>query len=101
MTLREHLIRVATAYAEAKGLSAMQASRRVFKDGKTLPRLLAGGDVVTETFEAAMTWFAHHWPADLAWPADIPFPAASPSPPLASGAGCGPAPEAPIAEAST
>lgn len=75
MTLREQLIQVATIYAQAAGLASGSASRRVFKDGKTLPRLMAGGDVTTGTFESAMAWFAANWPADLDWPSDIPRPA--------------------------
>ena len=75
MTLRDQLIRVATVFMASSGLDARQVSRIGFQDGKTLPRVLSGGDVTTGTFERALVKFAMRWPQAAEWPNDVPRPA--------------------------
>ncbi|OBQ68383.1 hypothetical protein EFV37_25205 [Mesorhizobium loti] len=74
MTLKDHLVKVATTYAAEKGLSLSRVSTIVFGDGKVLDRLQGTADLTTSRFEAAMLWFSNNWPADLAWPDGVTRP---------------------------
>lgn len=78
MTLKEQLIHVANLYAketDTRGrngeISLAGISTKIFNDGKTLARVLAGGDVTTGSFERAIRWFSENWPADVEWPPTV------------------------------
>lgn len=81
-TMRDTLIRLARAYAAAKGrgdgLALSGISTKIFNDGKTLDRIAAGGDLVTGSYERAIKWFSENWPEDLEWPSDVARPVAAP-----------------------
>lgn len=81
MTLREQFICVASAFALAsKGRktgetqSLKSVSTRIFRDGKTVPRVFAGGDITTGSYERAMEWFSTNWPEGAYWPEGIARP---------------------------
>lgn len=74
MTLKDHLVKVATTYAAEKGLSLSRVSTIVFGDGKVLDRLQGSADLTTSRFEGAMLWFSNNWPADLEWPEGVTRP---------------------------
>ncbi|WP_371346247.1 hypothetical protein [Ancylobacter sp. IITR112] len=79
----EHLFRICTSYSAATGLSEATISTRLFRDGKGLARIRAGGDIGARRLERAMQWFAANWPEGAEWPADVPRPD---TPTLAPGA---------------
>lgn len=85
MTLREQLIHIANIYAAASrtrgkegGATMSTVSTRVFKDGKTLGRVIDGGDVTTGNFENAIRWFSANWPDGVEWPEAVERPAVPP-----------------------
>lgn len=76
MTLKDHLLAVADAYAMARGLSRSRVSTIVLNRGATLDAIAAGtADITTGTYEKALAWFSDHWPADAAWPEAVARPA--------------------------
>ena len=83
MTLREQLLHLADLYSSAAtpgrrgAVKFSSISSRVFDDGKTLPRVAAGGDVTTGSYERALRWFSDNWPESAAWPEGIARPAPS------------------------
>lgn len=75
MILKDQLLTVGDAFAQAAGLSRSRISTIVLNRGSTLDSIAAGrADVTTNTFEKAMLWFSANWPLDLDWPADVPRP---------------------------
>ncbi|MBB3315137.1 hypothetical protein FHT77_000979 [Rhizobium sp. BK181] len=68
MTLREQLITIADAYAEASGFGRKRLSTIVFNRGAKLDDIVDGGDLATGTFERALQWFSDNWPESVAWP---------------------------------
>lgn len=81
MNLREQLIHLATLYAKStdtKGrdgqITLSGISTKIFNDGKTLARVVEGGDVTTGSFERARQWFSDNWPEGTDWPTDIARP---------------------------
>lgn len=75
MTLKDHLVTVAIAYASARGLSLSRVSTIVLGDGKVLARLQSGADLTTSRFEVAMMWFSENWPDGVDWPSNVGRPA--------------------------
>lgn len=75
MTLKERLLTVAVAFAEARGLSLSRVSTIVFGDGKVIDRLQGTSDLTTSRYETAMDWFSANWPDSVSWPKDIARPA--------------------------
>ena len=70
--LRFRLVRLADAYAAAKGISRATVSTLVFNGGHVLERLACGkGDCSTGNFERALVWFSANWPRGTKWPAEI------------------------------
>lgn len=70
----DHLFRICISYSAATGLSEATISTRLFRDGKGLSRIRAGGDIGTRRLERAMKWFSANWPEGAEWPADVPRP---------------------------
>lgn len=65
------LLRVADAYMAAAGVSETTVSHRVFRDSGKLRAMRAGADITVGRFNAALRWFAAHWPAGAARPDDL------------------------------
>jgi hypothetical protein len=74
--LSSQLLRVADAYANARGLSRSRVSTIVFNAGMTLDRLADGKDITTGNYERAMAWFDQNWPTDAGWPVEVNRPGA-------------------------
>jgi hypothetical protein len=60
--LVDRILRLSAAYGRACGLPRVTVSWRLFGDSKKLDQLHAGKDLVTRRAEAALAWFAAHWP---------------------------------------
>lgn len=69
-----HLFRICTSYSAATGLSEATISTRLFRDGKGLSRIRAGGDIGTRRLRRALEWFSANWPEGAEWPAGVPRP---------------------------
>jgi hypothetical protein len=92
MTLRDQLVRVATAYCAAMRLSQARVSTLVFGDGKKLDSLVDGrADLATGTYERAMKWFSENWPEHTDWPveSDRPVPLSPDTTPAQETVGAG------------
>lgn len=76
MTLREQLLALFDAFAEARRLSRSRISTLVFNGGHVIDRVAAGGDVTTGKFEDAVKWFSDNWPEDAVWPEGVARPGA-------------------------
>lgn len=82
MDYRETLLTVARAYSAAAGLSMARVSTLVRNDGKFFKRMEESGAGCTmATYEAAMRWFAQHWPGTADWPAGADRPDTPPPDP--------------------
>lgn len=67
--LLSNILRLAHAYADARGLSFARVSDLACDDSRTFARLEAGEASVTlRKYQQAMTWFARRWPAGVPWP---------------------------------
>jgi hypothetical protein len=69
--LRTQLLEVAEAYCAAKSISLSTISHKIVNDGKVLPRIRAGRDIHTATFEEFMRWFRINWPAGVKTPSSL------------------------------
>ena len=74
MNALAHLFRLCEAFGTAAGLSEATVSTRLFRDGKGLARLRAGGDVGTRRLDRAMAWLSANWPEGAEWPPEVPRP---------------------------
>ena len=72
--LKSQLLKVADAYATARGLSRSRVSTIVFNAGMTLDRLASGKDLTTGNYEKAMHWFHRNWPHGVRWPTGVSRP---------------------------
>lgn len=72
----ETLLKLATAYSEARGLSLATVGTYAVNDGSFFKRL-AEGRVTIRRAEEAVRWLSDHWPADLDWSPEIPRPPAN------------------------
>ncbi|KPL55549.1 hypothetical protein [Prosthecomicrobium hirschii] len=79
-----HIVTLGDRFAEATGRSRATVSTLVLNDGKRLEALANGKDIGGRRYEAAMAWFAAHWPAGAEWPAGVPRPAPQASEPEAA-----------------
>ncbi|MGG3813436.1 hypothetical protein ABEV34_17530 [Methylorubrum rhodesianum] len=86
MRLRDQLLTVSEAYAQAVGRSEARISTIVFGSGNAISRLRGGADMGSERLHNGLQWFTDNWPADADWPAGVPRPAKSVSPEPASAA---------------
>jgi hypothetical protein len=68
------LLLVAQAFASARGVSLARVSTLAGNDGKILPRLAAGRDCTTRTYDAMLAWFSSNWPEGAEWPAGVDRP---------------------------
>ena len=71
------LLALADAYQLADRISDTTLSWRLFGDGKKLPALRGDADITTKRADAAIRWFADHWPEGAIWPEDIERPSAT------------------------
>jgi hypothetical protein len=71
---RDRLLRLAEAYANARGLSLARVSTLAANDGKVLGRLQIGRDCTLSTYDQMLAWFSANWPAELAWPEGVERP---------------------------
>jgi hypothetical protein len=68
-TCRESLLAIAWAYAEAKGLTLGQVSKKFYGNTKFLDRLNRGWSAITlEKFDAMIKAFREDWPPNGDWP---------------------------------
>ena len=74
MRLKDQLLTVVSAYAEAIGRSEARVSTIVFGAGNAISRLRAGADMGSERIHDGLQWFSDHWPKGSAWPAEVPRP---------------------------
>jgi hypothetical protein len=70
----DELVRLAEAYAAAKGRALSTISIKIFgrSHDKLFTRLRAGCGCNTTTAQQASRWFDQHWPEDLPWPLAAP-----------------------------
>lgn len=75
-SLRDQLITVCTAYADANNISMSTLSTQLLNGGGRLQTIAAGGDLNTGKFEEAMLWLSENWPDGTKWPIGVkrPFP---------------------------
>jgi hypothetical protein len=73
--LVDRILRLSAAYGRACDLPRVTVSWRLFGDSKKLDQLHAGKDLVTRRAEAALGWFAAHWPDTVEPPAEMIAPA--------------------------
>lgn len=69
-----HLLSLADEYQRVTSIEDKTLSFRVFGDSKKLASLRATSDITTARFNAAILWFATHWPDGAVWPVDLPLP---------------------------
>lgn len=69
----DELLKVATAYAEATGLSLVTVGRAACNgNDKIFTRIAGGGGAVSRSIIAATLWFEANWPIEVTWPAEVP-----------------------------
>ncbi len=74
MNAIDHILAVASAFADARHLSKSRVSTLVFGEGTRLKHLRAGGDMGARRVARGLEWFSSNWPDEAEWPADIPRP---------------------------
>lgn len=74
MNLRNQLLKLASNYCLAVGLSKSRVSTQIFNDGKRLSLIEGGSDLTTKSFEKAVLWFSARWPENAEWPEGIRRP---------------------------
>jgi hypothetical protein len=75
MNLRQHLITLIEAYAQAKGLSLSRVSTLLFSSGTKYEQLVSGADLNVGRLEDAIKKIAGDWPEGHDWPEGIARPA--------------------------
>ena len=70
----EHILRLAQALAEHRGLKLSTISTYIAGSGDTLERLQRGRTMTIRRGEALLQTLSDRWPAGLPWPSDIPRP---------------------------
>jgi len=67
--LRENLIRVAKAFANARGVTIRYVSTLSHGDGPFFERLMrAEGSFTVRKYDECMAWFKENWPQGIEWP---------------------------------
>lgn len=74
MRLRDQLLTVSEAYAQAVGRSEARISTIVYGSGNAISRLRAGADMGSERLHNGLQWFTDNWPAETPWPVGVPRP---------------------------
>lgn len=77
MVTASDILRLAEAFAAARGISVSAVSSRVFDDSKKLGAIRDGADLTLKRASAAIQWFSDNWPDGVDWPADLARPAKS------------------------
>lgn len=78
MSLIESFRKVVGVWCVHQGVSHGALSARMFnRDGSRLPRVMAGADLTTATYEKAMAWLSDNWPDGVDWPEGIERPTSS------------------------
>ena len=80
MRLRDQLLLVSEAFAEALGKAEASVSTRVFGSGDSISRLRNGADMRSERIHDGLQWFSDNWPTDATWPIEVPRPDRTPEP---------------------
>jgi len=68
MLTKDDLLEIADLFRSLTGLEEVTLSYRIFGDTKKLRALRGDAGITLDRFNAAMTWFAANWPADLVLP---------------------------------
>ena len=79
--LRAYLLALAVAYCGATGRSESHIGHAIRGRGGFIAGVRAGRSCTIDTWDAAVRWFAAHWPADTPWPDGIDRPAVPASAP--------------------
>jgi len=69
-----HLLLLADEYQRVTSVEDKTLSFRVFGDSKKLTALRGTSDITTGRFNAAVAWFAEHWPDGAKWPESVSRP---------------------------
>ena len=80
MNAIDRLLMLARLYAAAQNLDLSTVSWRALGDTKKLAALESGRDIQVKRCDAAIRWFADHWPIGTAWPQDVERPSPSLAP---------------------
>lgn len=69
----DQLLKVASAYAQATGLSLVTVGRAACNgNDKIFVRISEGGGAVSRSIEQATRWFELNWPKGARWPRGVP-----------------------------
>lgn len=68
---RSNLLAVATAFAEAEGVSLASIGQRALKDNTFFSRVASGSNFTVETYDRVVKWLSKNWPEGLLWPDGI------------------------------
>jgi hypothetical protein len=71
LDLEGQLIFLARSLSAIRGVGISTISGEIFKDSRTLDRVLSGGSLTVRNFEKAMRWFSSRWPTEQAWPQNV------------------------------
>ncbi|QOZ25315.1 hypothetical protein [Bradyrhizobium sp. CCBAU 51753] len=74
MKLTDQLLTVAETYCSAKEISLARVSTLIFNDGKRFAAIQRGGNLGTDQFEKAISWFSERWDDNTPWPIGFPRP---------------------------
>lgn len=74
----DHIVRLASIYAEAEAKPLVTVSSRVFGDSKKLSAMADGADITVRRYAQALQWFSDNWPANAQWPEELERPLPSP-----------------------
>lgn len=72
--LKQHLLRLVEAFAEASAIGVTTAWRRAINDPAFHDRLQSDKTITLRTYDRATAWFAENWPDHVDWPVDVPRP---------------------------
>ena len=73
----DNILRVATIYATARGITLATVGTYATNDGQFFKRL-AAARVTIRRAEGVLRWLSDRWPSGTPWPSDIPRPGSAP-----------------------
>ena len=71
MTLVQKILDITDRYCAARGVTEGTVGGIIFKNSRVFPRIRAGGDLTTSSYERALRWYRDNWPDGHPMPADI------------------------------
>ncbi len=98
MNANMHILRLAKAYADARGIQMTSVAVYAAGQAHVFNRLEGGSTITMRRYDRLMQWFSDHWPVDLPWPTDIPRPTPSPDSPAAAAIQAAQAARTPLTE---